>query len=217
MSHFKLFVVGDDIETLLRPFDEAATSEFVDCTDRIAGEWLEYQAKNPKNDYGDMDTFAEEYFGYEKHNGVYGHFHNPLGRLDWWEVGGRYKNYLINKNGSVGDSFKVKDIDFAAIERRNEENAKAWWAEAHLKKNAAMVGFMYGIEPGMTIDEYVKQRTPISAWAVLIDTNWIERGKMGWFGMSSNETDHSVWEAEMAKFIKNLDPEQTLTVVDCHV
>ena len=217
MSHFKVLVVGDDVETQLEAFDETRQVEFSDCTERIATEWAEYQAKNPQNEYGDLDTFAEEYFGYEKHNGVYGHFHNPLGRWDWWVVGGRYGSYLINKAGKAGDSFKVKDIDFAAMERRNEENAKEWWAEAHQEKNAAMAGFLYGIEPDMTMDEYVKQRTAISAWAVLIGNNWIERGEMGWFGMSHNETDHSVWEAEMAKFLKNLDPEQTLTVVDCHV
>jgi hypothetical protein len=216
MSHFKLFVVGENIEDLLDPFDENDQVEFYDCSEEIAEKWATYQTEKP-DEYKDIDDFAENYYGYRKEDGVYGYWRNPQAKWDWWVVGGRYDNYLINKHGASGDSFQVKDIDWEAMERRNAENAAQWWEEAHQEKNAAMKGFLYGITEGMTKEQYIAQRTGVSAYAFLVGDQWVERGEMGWFGMASNEKDAEQWETEMTKFLKGLEPEQYLTVVDCHI
>ncbi len=220
MSHFKLFVVGDDVEALLEKFDENLDIEFFDCTEECAEEWEKYQKDKKRmkeHTYGSMLEFAEDYFGYKIEDGKPGYWRNPLAKWDWWQIGGRYDSYLVNKDGVHGDSFKVKDIDFAAMERRNAENAAGWWDEAHQEKNNAMKEFLYGIKPGMTKEQYIAQRTGVSAYAFLMGENWVQRGEMGWFGISTDEKDPEDWDSEMTAFIKGLDPEQTLTVVDCHI
>ena len=59
----------------------------------------------------------------------------------------------------------------------------------------------------------------ISTFAVVKDGEWIEKGKMGWFGMSSDDAkDREKWRNEFfERFIMPLDPETWLTCVDCHI
>lgn len=56
-----------------------------------------------------------------------------------------------------------------------------------------------------------------ATFAVLKDGNWYENGKMGWWGIITDEQDTDVWHAEFAKLVSNLPPETWLTVVDCHI
>lgn len=216
MSHFKLFVVGDDIESLMAPFYEGCEIEFCDKTSEVMEKW-ESDVEGNTKEYGDIAGLADSYFGYKVHDGKYGYFYNPQAKWDWWQKGGRYGEYLVRTDGAVGNSFKVKDIDFTAMEHRNASNAAQWWDEAHQEKNAAMKELMYGIKPGMTKEQYIAKRTGVSAYAFLMGENWVQRGEMGWFGISTGEKDPEDWDAEITAFIKGLDPEQTLTVVDCHI
>lgn len=220
MSHFKLFVVGADVESLLDPYDENDRSEFVDQTDEVTEEWDLYQQaqkdEGKPSEYDSMASFAGDYFGYEEQDGKFGYYANPNAKWDWWEVGGRYSDYLINKCGVEGNSFQVKDIDFEAMQARNVVSAGESW-EAAQKENEAFRNFIYGITPGMTKEQYIASRTNVSAFAFLMGDKWVERGEMGWFGIVTDEKESSDWETQMTAFIKALDPEETLTVVDCHI
>jgi hypothetical protein len=221
MSHFKLFVVGDDVEALLEPFDENDRSQFIDQTDSIVSEWEQYK-KDQLDDgepikYDTLESYAEEYCGYELVEGRYGYYSNPNAKWDWWEVGGRYSDYLLSKRGVECDTLKVKDVDFEAMATRNAANAAKWWKEAQNEQQEIVRSFMYGITKGMTEEEYIASHTNVSAFAFLMGDQWVERGEMGWFGVVTDEKESTDWETQMTNFIKNLDPEQTLTVVDCHI
>lgn len=56
-------------------------------------------------------------------------------------------------------------------------------------------------------------------WAVLDNEGWHEKGKMGWWGLSSaTEQDDQMWkDGFYEKYLQNEDPETILAVVDCHV
>jgi len=54
-------------------------------------------------------------------------------------------------------------------------------------------------------------------FAVVKDGQWYEKGKMGWFGMSSGDKDQEQWSDEFWKLIKSLPEDTRLTLVDCHV
>jgi hypothetical protein len=53
--------------------------------------------------------------------------------------------------------------------------------------------------------------------AVLLDGEWHEQGRMGWFGVVSNEKDTSTWEHQFAQLIDSLPDEVYLAVVDVHI
>ena len=46
---------------------------------------------------------------------------------------------------------------------------------------------------------------------------WIARGKMGWFGMSTDETSKDEWIEKMTKHVRGLPSDTTITIVDCHI
>lgn len=47
--------------------------------------------------------------------------------------------------------------------------------------------------------------------------NWIERGQMGWFGISSNDKAEKDWDKEFKEFLKKQDKSTIVTLVDCHI
>ena len=51
------------------------------------------------------------------------------------------------------------------------------------------------------------------------DGEWHERGKVGYFGVSSETPEEGIgWDKEyVERFIKTADPELILTIVDCHI
>lgn len=49
---------------------------------------------------------------------------NPNKKWDWWEVGGRYSNRLIDKQGQRGDVCDIADLDLSAMRDRNIEQRR---------------------------------------------------------------------------------------------
>lgn len=56
----------------------------------------------------------------------------------------------------------------------------------------------------------------VSAFAVVKDGEWFERGSMGWWGVVHNESDVDEWNAKVWEMIQSLDDDTLLTIVDCH-
>ena len=219
MSHFKLLVVGNNIEQLLAPFDENDRHTFKDATDDAVQLWEKYQVDH-KDDgvkYTNFDEFVSKYCGYETVDGKIGYYHNPSAKWDWWVVGGRYENDLISKTGENGNSFKIKDIDFAAMMERNKTRAAEWWTESLEIEGKTFKFYAYGITEDMTRESFIESRTKFNVFAFLHGSKWVERGEMGWWGLVSNEKDENAWDDQLLYFIKSLDGEDVLTVVDCHI
>jgi len=54
-------------------------------------------------------------------------------------------------------------------------------------------------------------------FAFVLDGEWHECGKMGWWASVSGEMDKVKWEAFFHKTLRELDPNTLLTLVDCHI
>ena len=70
-----------------------------------------------------------------------------------------------------------------------------------------------------TLEEYGEKayNSSISPFAMVLDYQWIEKGSMGWFGVSSDEMEQNDWDSIVNNIIDELDDETTLTLVDCHI
>lgn len=68
-------------------------------------------------------------------------------------------------------------------------------------------------------EEYIRVTgaASILPYAAVKDGKWLEKGEMGWFGMSSNEMDENEWIDIVEKLIAESDPSDEITVVDCHI
>lgn len=164
--------------------------------------------------------------------------YNPKSKWDWYAVGGRWPGQLRLTNGAPVDSALSRFVDwdamFAPKPMIDVKNAE-FWDEYVLGKIPEGVededeylrtkfGFIfyrreYYLEFYGTREEYVRRMGIWHTFAVVDEKGWHEPGEMGWFGCSG-ETPESKkdWEDNFrARFIDTLDPDDKVTIVDCHI
>ena len=66
-----------------------------------------------------------------------------------------------------------------------------------------------------SIWQWIESAPPLSSWAVVMDGQWFEKGKMGWWGMSSG--DKADWEDRFNDLFGLIREDQWVCVVDCHI
>lgn len=54
-------------------------------------------------------------------------------------------------------------------------------------------------------------------FALLVRGEWIEKGRMGWFGIAHNEEDQDTWNKKVSEYFDSLDPDTILIAIDCHI
>lgn len=71
----------------------------------------------------------------------------------------------------------------------------------------------------ITRDEYVDKRRKscIAPFALLVDGEWYEKGRMGWFGMAANEEDDLRWEEKVTNMLDALPDTTLISLYDCHI
>ena len=68
-------------------------------------------------------------------------------------------------------------------------------------------------------DEYMAMFSTQAVTFAFIDTegNWNQEGQMGWWGMVDRDKATEDYDATFWQFIKSLEPDQMVFVVDCHI
>lgn len=190
-----------------------------------------------KDKYPDYNTYLLDYHGIKDVNAKEGYWRNPDGRWDWYVIGGRWLGYFILRSGTRGqlgksgtgdnkpehdaDVAKAKDIDWEAMRANNLKRAEKTWAEYEAKKKSGAEFhpyFDFGIEKEEADNRslFIKRNSSIATFAVLHDGQWYSRGNMGWWGAATNEKEQDEWQAEFDKIIASLDPDDEVTLIDCH-
>lgn len=145
---------------------------------------------------------------------------NPHAQWDYWTVGGRYSNRLMRKGGALCDSCRIADLDHAGMARQRQEVRAETWAEYEKDiaagRRAEMLEHLYGIKPGVTQEQYIATDPGLSAFAMLKDGKWHEKGRMGWWACVSDDKGDE-WRGEFADLMGSLRADQWITFVDCHI
>lgn len=154
-------------------------------------------------------------------NGDLVSYYNPQSKWDWYEIGGRWDNLLITKNGAC-NSARIKDI----LNRYNKEKykeAEEFW-DSYVVRGESQEGFVYNRDYYLTYygtkKNYATCMATLSTYAVIDEYgDWHGKGEMGWFGMSNQtetaESDWAKWFNETLDELK--DEDYWLTIVDCHI
>lgn len=123
-----------------------------------------------------------------------------------------------------------KYIDFS-IDKEAYKSAARFW-ELYIEKDKPkndkdreIIKFVlykkeYYLERWKDKIDYATKRASFSTFAVITeDGQWHEQGEMGWFGFSGDTArDQRKWEESYYdKFIKKLNNDVILTIVDCHI
>lgn len=160
--------------------------------------------------------------------------YNEDSKWDWYQVGGRWSDELILKDGTRVNSAKVKDLDWAAMNKLDpdqEQYIRDLWriyvekkatkkeTEEFLEEHPQWYKEEYYKDRYGSVEDHIKEAALYSTFAVVDEDGWHEQGEMGWFGMSSETPEEAKdWTKNFGRrFIENLDPEDVVTMVDCHI
>jgi len=203
-----------------------------------------YEALMEKGNYEDI--LKSYYGGHRNSKGEWGYDHNPDAKWDWYTIGGRWSGYFKLKKGAKGtlgrpgvfdnkpkagyvDQARFGDIDWegmrtdALIEaEKNYDEFMAKYKDAD-KKTKTSLSFEYGVSTMSkskkleTKKHYLKRCVDFSPFAILKDGEWHESGNMGWFGISTGNKRHSVWDKEVKKLFGEISNDTLISIVDCHI
>lgn len=131
--------------------------------------------------------------------------YNPDSKWDYYVEGGRWDGSLKLKNGEFTNSCLLGEIDwtdFAPEDYVKRTEKDMWTGEKYhpLKKNVRW--------------HYTKSSLP---FCLVIDGEWIEKGKMGWFGITTNEKPDVDWNEEFFKAINKLPENSEVHLLDFHI
>lgn len=123
--------------------------------------------------------------------GAYRSEYNPDSKWDWYRIGGRF-------DGLVTDNPQESDNGFNFHPKHQT-----------LVNNSVPVEYI--------LAQHAEGEELFSAYALVTpDGKWIERGQMGWFGMSSGDKPENVWEAERLNIYRKFRS-YDLVILDCHI
>jgi hypothetical protein len=236
MSHFAVLVIGENPEAQLAPFDENIVMDrYVKLTreqaiakeraniesyrentysvyladpEAYAEKWphvehLEYLKNEfPKRlSWSDEEVYQEAIKYEDSENigpeGEVYSTYNPNSKWDYFRLGGRYCARLKIKEG----------VDYLPIKLSYEWKYATPEQIAETQGRKADTARKGDIE---NIDE-------LSAFAVLKDGEWYERGKMGWWGIVHDEKDEDEWKKQFATMLESLPDDTLISYFDCHI
>lgn len=190
MSHFPIFVIDNEPEAALAPFSESLPVPAYD--DELDWQVELVKAKAFWAEHGKAGPAAAP----EPSDLMYLQDWNGGG----WEPRpeGGYVHYTIYNPLSKWDWYAV---------------GGRWSGELVLQ------GTGKGVDEcevkNLDVDRTLKGFLP---HALLVNGRWLERGRMGWFGMVLEPMGDNEWEAEVREVLATVpDPTTRLTLIDCHI
>lgn len=244
MSHFTVLVVDTEnqksVDDWMEPFYEGLEK------DRISDWGVQDTLKYLKDHNVDFpydyvnETNLEEYLAVVKNEGfdisehdnegnLY-YFGNKDAKWDWYQIGGRWSNMLKKLDGTRCDECEVKDLDLS-LDTELYNKAKRFWevvvdnqpltdverpSDFFTMYKPEYYTEMYGDR-----DNFAKSYASFNTFAMLLDGEWYEQGKMGWFAISDTTSESlekfTDFMDKTLRELKKTHPHATVTLVDCHI
>lgn len=135
---------------------------------------------------------------------------NPIITVSLEDVLSLYKDKIAKCKLKRKDGERLSDV-VGADKRASELRNSVRPSMTHL------YGFLGDIPKDHSREAYVNDPDYFSAYAIVKDGEWHQRGEIGWFGMSSNDKGKTSWMGEFNGLVDSLDDDQWISVVDCHI
>jgi hypothetical protein len=166
----------------------------------ITAEWQAFNAEYFKDHEHTERDYAEHHpaFGKPKTDcdecngtGFYPSTYNPLSKWDWYRVGGRFDGRITNNPQESENGF-----NFAAKHETLANNSVPVTELLEAQANGGEAYIPYAL--------------------VTPDGEWIERGQMGWWGMSSGDKPQHLWNDQVLTIYEKFS-EFDAVLLDCHI
>lgn len=199
MSHFVVFVIGDNVEQQLAPYHEL-WDWYV-----VGGRWSSWlQAKTgAKADSlrkGEVDFAGMRKESADKAAVQYDKAFAARNGQDWitWD--------------HMRDVLHKDDINAARTAYNEQPALKALRAVKDFE--FLWTGYDEFLQPR---DQFIQHAhdSSVTPFAVLLNGAWHERGSMGWWG--ADEQDANARNRKVTELLDNLSDDTLITVVDCHI
>ena len=85
-------------------------------------------------------------------------------------------------------------------------------------ENTSPIGFLSNIEDYLiSKEDYIEnaRRDVITPYAYVVNGEWFGRGDMGWWGVSSNESD--AYDEQFNNVFQQMPDDTLVTIIDCHI
>jgi hypothetical protein len=138
--------------------------------------------------------------------------YNPDSMWDWYVFGGRWNNMLVTKAGVACNICKYGEFSIGNYRKALMQSYRDYMdSDRHISD-----------KDKLTEEQIVRKykRSPFSTYAVLTeDGKWESHATLGWWGCSLDRKEKkSDWDKlYYRRFLKNLDPEQYIALVDYHI
>ncbi len=229
MSHFLLAVLHEewqDVDELLAPYsEELRIPPTLKYTREEAIQYARehYKEYCDKSDETCWTMMADGYITDEKGN-IYTTY-NPQAKWDWYEIGGRWNDYL-RVNGQHVNTARIAAIDFSIDEDAYRKSLRFWdvvisHQVTEPDENYSLIfGEKYYLDYYEDRETFARRQAMFTTHTVITSNGiWHERDEVSWLGLSSETPDKATdWDEHyFDRFIKNADPNLTMTLVDCHI
>lgn len=235
----------EDVEKLLAPYCESTDDpeylEFVtaaESMDEIRGKYA--QEKRPDET---LEHFVSRYYGYTYNEELdeCGRICNPDAKWDWWMIGGRWEDMLVLKPDRTGyrtegrlmvnsgrcDQARLCDVDLSMDQEAYAKAIRLWEIAVEgdsVRDDENPDDFHTIFRKEYYLSQFGDKHTyacdcaTLSTWALVTpDSEWLQKGEMGWFGMSdATRESRAAFTAQLDAELKE-NPDLWITIVDCHI
>ena len=158
--------------------------------------------------------------------GTYKSTSNPNSHWDYYTEGGRWDGGLTNKKGKSVNKLKVKNLSLEQMElAAHRELVEQWDKIQEAIKEAEAKGkpitpnyahFALGYDGEKDFQTFAAKRKPdsVSAYAYVVDGEWKAHEEFNRRLHQSISVPN--WQEGLNEVIKKSDPDDTLTMIDCH-
>lgn len=217
MSHFVIYVFqkanGKDLEDMLAPYDEnLEVTPYIRYTKEQIIELEKKDINNFNNNfYSKYLENPNKYIKEHEDNEYHLNFIKKFPERLTWTDEECYNHYVdtwfdresIDEDGNYWSEYNPNSKwDWYQIGGR--------WSNILALKNGNEVDEDYVSEV-----DFDKTMTPFA----FIDTEgrWHEKGEMGWWCTTNNEKTEEDWERIFKYYLRTLNGDEIITVVDCHI
>lgn len=112
------------------------------------------------------------------------------------------------------------DIEFESVRDFYHNQERIVSFRKVCSENVNLFGHFSEIDEYLTDEKTYLEREAnksITTYAVVKDSVWFQKGKMGWWGISTDEITQDEWNKKYWEMIQSIPDDTILTLVDCHI
>ena len=224
--HYSLLAVNFSEENMEQYYEGLEVEEY---REYITQEDVEHIKGYIKKGSGDTLENIKDYYGAissgkDEKGYYYTTDRNENGKWDWYSLGGRWKDYLLLKDGTTADEAMKKEIDFEGMINEQKKDYIDLYKEGTKKENRLKritdkhFNNKFDIQPNETEEEYCNRKISICTYAILDEYGeWYEKShNYEWNDETAREKAEEKWEKFFRDFISKLNDEDMISIIDFH-